>query len=228
MTLKAAIKERDALIGLWNVDIELYGVPSDETERRLMDAHRDVLHEQRLKNTQPHPEEHTMSPQRYSIYSNQALETALDARIDYASPEGDGFRSRSSLIAAMVERYHETCRRHIPNLTLNEWLLVFDALHGVWTVNSPAITTIALAQKVEDAIILNDAHTTWGISATDAGALVHRLGTFSFAGKIAVIDAAERFWSLNIQPDTTPTTPEDPLANWRAPIYTLVGRLAGK
>jgi len=169
-----------------------------------------------------------MSTQRYSIYSSRALKTALDARLDYSVPEGAGFRSRSSLISAMVERYHEICRRHIPSLTLNEWMLIFDALNGVWLTDNPALTTIALAQEVEDAAGLNDAHLTWDVNAAAAEALVHRLKNLDFSGKIAVIDAAERFWSLNIQPDATPTTAEDPHANWRTPVCALVGCLAGK
>ena len=44
--LKAAIEERDAMLGLWNTERELYGVASDETDSRLQEALRDVREEQ--------------------------------------------------------------------------------------------------------------------------------------------------------------------------------------
>lgn len=48
--LKTAIENRDALFVLWSTEREIYGVASDETENKLLEARRDVTREQkRLK-----------------------------------------------------------------------------------------------------------------------------------------------------------------------------------
>ena len=46
LTVKRLIKSRDEIMGLWNTERLLYGVASDETERQLAEARRDLFVEQ--------------------------------------------------------------------------------------------------------------------------------------------------------------------------------------
>lgn len=163
-----------------------------------------------------------MAPKRYSIYASPALDAVLDARMSDPSGE-DGFRSRSSMISAIAERYAEICRREVPPLALNEWLLIFDSLNGVWMPDTAALSVNGLALQIADSCQLNGADAKWHVA--DCGDLVGRLAELPFAAKVAVIDAAERFWSLDVQPDGGERTENDPFAHWRKPVRDMVGRL---
>ena len=165
-----------------------------------------------------------MAPKRYSIYSSPALEAALAARIDpTAGDDGGGFRSRSSLVSAMAERYAEVCRREAPTLALAEWLMIFDALNGCWMLDNAAMVAQSVAMEVADAASLNGTDRKWGVA--DGQALARHIDGLSFAAKVAIVDAAERFWALDVQPDGTAQTEADPHGPWRAPLRALVGRL---
>lgn len=169
-----------------------------------------------------------MAPKRYSIYPSPPLDKALAERMPHGDiPDDDsaGFRSRTATITAMVDRYAEICRRSLPRLALNEWLLIFDSLNGVWMQEHPAMTAAALAHEVADNCQLNGADRRFEIPETPGWSyLVGQLGELPFAAKIAIIDTAERFWALDIQVDhETEPTDTDPFAHWRAPIRALVG-----
>jgi hypothetical protein len=170
-----------------------------------------------------------MAPKRYSIYSSPALEAALSARLDpTAGDDGGGFRSRSSLISAIADRYAEICRRELPTLALNEWLMVFDALNGCWMLDPASLAANGIALEVSDAATLNGTDRKWHVA--DGQALARRIDGLSFAGKVAILDAAERFWTLDLQPDREPAeeceSPDDPHGQWRRAIRGLVGRLS--
>lgn len=166
-----------------------------------------------------------MAPKRYSIYASPALDAAIDARIDMTTGEdGGGFRSRSSLVSAMADRYAEICRRESPSLALNEWLMIFDAINGCWMLDNAAMVAQSIAHEVYDAADLNGTDRKWGVP--DGKALAKRLDALQFAAKVAIVDAAERFWALDVQPDKAEATADDPHAHWRAPVRSLVGRLA--
>jgi hypothetical protein len=162
-----------------------------------------------------------MAPLRYSIYSSDALEKALAERMPHGETDGN-LRSRSSTIIAMVDRYAETCRRSLPRLPLNHWLLIMDAMNGCWLMDHPAMVASGLAHNVHDACTLNDAAGKW--QAPDWSDLVETLRTLPFAAQLAVIDACERFWALDIQPgDDLHPNDAHPFAHWRAPIGAIVG-----
>ena len=165
-----------------------------------------------------------MAPKRYSIYPSAALDTALDARTDRTRSDA---QSRSSLISAFAERYHEICRRSMPALTLREWLLILDAMNGVWTQDQCVLAASGLAHQVSDACTQDLMHERHGLSEPEARALVDTLAHLPFAGQIAVIDACERLRSQHVQPDReAERTEADPFAHWREPVSSLVGRLA--
>jgi len=165
-----------------------------------------------------------MPPKRYSIYASPALAAALDSRLPQGSAEdGGGFRTRSSLLSAIADRYSEIVRREVPRLTLAEWLLIFDALNGCWLLDNAALAANGVALEVADAARLNGAGEKWGV---DGEALAARIHGLSFAAKVAVVDAAERFWTLDVQPDSAQPSDADPFAHWRAPVRALVGASA--
>lgn len=164
-----------------------------------------------------------MSATRYSIYSSEALEKALAERMPHGDAEGN-LRSRSATITAMVDRYAEICKRSLPSMPLNYWLLVFDAMNGCWLLDHPAMVASGLAHNVYDACRLNDAGSKWRVDETNQ--LVEQLAALPFAGQIAVIDACERFWAIDVQTSDAVPTEADPFAHWREAVRGLVGRLA--
>lgn len=161
---------------------------------------------------------------RYSIYPSETLDRALSDRSPHGDPESS-VRGRSATITAMCDRYAEIVRRSLPSLSLGEWLLVFDSLNGVWTQDHPAMTAASVSHEVADNCHLNKAHVRFGLGANDWPLLVSKLEGLAFAEKIAIIDAAERFWVTDIQTDDTESA-ADPLAHWRAPIRAMVGALS--
>jgi hypothetical protein len=170
-----------------------------------------------------------MTQKRYSVYANATLDQVLADRLPHndledwvAHPGGVGFRTRSSLVSAIAERYAEIVRRSVPEMALAEWCLIFDALNGCWTIDNAALVANGVAMEVADAAALNGAGAKWCV---DGQALANRIAALPFPAKIAIVDTAERFWSLDVQPDDTPATDADPFCCWRAPIRRLVGGL---
>lgn len=161
-----------------------------------------------------------MSPKRYSIYSSETLESALAGRLPHGDTEA-GMRSRSSTITAMVDRYAETCRRSMPRMPLASWLLIFDAMNGCWMMDHPAMVASGLALNVADACAMNGYHEKWKVD--DWRDLVENLRTLPFAGQIAVVDACERFWCMDVQTSDAEPTETDPWAHWREAVRSLVG-----
>jgi len=164
-----------------------------------------------------------MPPKRYSIYASAALDKALAERL---RPDdlGDGYPSRSGIITAMCDRYHEICRRSLPCLPLKHWLLICDALHGTVAWDHPLAAATVLASNVEDVCTRHDAHGKWQVD--DWPDLVATLQRLPFASQIAVVDVAERFWLQHVQPAAPEPTAADPCAPWRPTLRRLVGRLA--
>jgi len=161
-----------------------------------------------------------MTQKRYSIYANATLDRVLAERL---GEDGDeGLRSRSATITYMADRYAEICRRSMPALTLNEWLLICDAMNGTASWDHPLGAATGLAHNVYDACDLNGLGEKWQVE--DWQNLAKRLADLPFASQIAVVDAAERFWATDAQPSDA--TPEDahPFAHWRAAVAKIVGK----
>lgn len=154
---------------------------------------------------------------RISIYVAPALDNALTGR---TSAE-DGMRSRSAVIAAMAERYTETCKRHMPSFALAEWLLIFDAMTGCWTLESSAIAARSIALQVSDACTMDAAHERHGLTLEQGRDLAGQLDALDFAASVAVLDAAERFWAAELAAELAAVE-----GDYREPVRGLVGRLA--
>jgi hypothetical protein len=123
---------------------------------------------------------------RTSIY----IGPALQALFDQHPPNEDQGRSRSALINAVADRYQEAIRRSTPTLQLGEWMLICEALNGACLVDVFYVRTAATF--IEDAINLDGLAEKWGV---DAVAILEKTMTFNFCELLALVDAAERFWS---------------------------------
>lgn len=168
-----------------------------------------------------------MAPKKYFIYASPTLDRVLAKRM--AAPDADredGFRSRSGLLNAIADRYDVVCSQSMPRLPLAAWCLIFDSQNGCWVTDSAQLAASGIAQGLYDDCSLNRKHVAWGLSDEEAMDLVHAINAMPLAEQTAILDAAERFWALNLQPDGTPPTEADPHAHWRAPVRSLVGPLA--
>ena len=127
-----------------------------------------------------------MQKKKRNIYIGPALAQLIEARA------GDRARSVSGVINACADRYLETVRRHIPNLSAEEWMLIFDALNGVWSGDTIALAIQSLPLGISDAITLDGLADKWGV---DGQALLVKMEAMGWCERLAVIDTAERFWA---------------------------------
>lgn len=144
---------------------------------------------------------------RKSIYIGDGLKRALAGR-----PEDE---TMTTTINAIGDRYAEIVHRSMPRFTTAEWCCIFDALNGTLMLDRAEMLAITPVTKVGDHVKLNAADEKWGI---DGSALVERLGQCTYCEAIAVVDAAERFWALDKQPDGPEPDP------WRAAVAAIVGK----
>ena len=132
-----------------------------------------------------------MQKKKRNIYIGPALSQLIEERA------GDGARSVSGVINACADRYLETVRRHIQDLSAEEWMLIFDALNGVWAGDTIALAIQSLPLGISDALTLDGLADKWGV---DGPALLSKLETMSWCERLAVIDTAERFWAAGDWP----------------------------
>lgn len=152
------------------------------------------------------------SPKRFSIYASPALDRVLGDRLPPDASEGD-FRSRSSMLSAIADRYAEIIRRAMPDLSEGEWRLIFDVLNGCWTLDKPYIQAQGLAHQIEDGTTMDGLGEKW---AVDGLALARRVADLPLASQLAIVDTAERFWSLGVNDGE----------EWPALVARLTGRSA--
>lgn len=100
-------------------------------------------------------------------------------------------RSVSSLLDTVAGRYHYLVVKKLPALSEPEWALIFDALNGVWH-DQPQLAVSGLAHGIADAIAMDGLGDKWDV---DGDTLVGRIEGMDAVEKLAVIDAAERWWS---------------------------------
>ena len=120
-----------------------------------------------------------------SIRLRPGVATEIEAR---ESPS----TSRSQVINRDLDRLYALYKRTLPEIQLSvpEAMLIVDALNG--TVFYDAGSATLLWASVEDSIRLDGLADKWGV---DGKALVEKLRGLTPAQSLAVIDAAERFWT---------------------------------
>ncbi|RMD64249.1 hypothetical protein D6833_04635 [Candidatus Parcubacteria bacterium] len=124
---------------------------------------------------------------RKSIYVGPALTRLIETR---GGGQSCGI-SVSGLINAVADRYMETVRRHLPRLAVGEWLLIFDAMNGVWSGDNSVLDVLSVPAEIEDAVKLNNLDSKWDV---DGKTLVKKLHGLDWCQRLAVLDATERFW----------------------------------
>lgn len=119
-----------------------------------------------------------------NLYLSPGAEEALGAR----SRGGVGSQGdRSAVVSRMLERYAEVCGRSLPDLSEDEWSLIYAACQG-WFVDTPQAVRY-LPMEVAD--YAEDTDDGEGMDVHD---LVAKLEALDYAGRLAVVDAAERYW----------------------------------
>lgn len=118
------------------------------------------------------------SAKKFSIYAGLPVDRLLKV--------GD---NRSGRINTAVERYLLVCKRELPGLTKNEWLVVMDALNA--TVLTADMIPY-LPQEIEDAMEYDRLDEKWEINGD---ALVQNLKGLSTSGLVALCEAFERWWA---------------------------------
>ena len=99
---------------------------------------------------------------------------------------------RSTVIARDLGRLYDLYRRHMPELSRGEAMLICDALNGTATGQTPgALLAQMLVPEVEDAVALDHLDQKWEVNGKE---LAEKLKGLDPIGTLAVIDAAERFW----------------------------------
>lgn len=101
--------------------------------------------------------------------------------------------ARGAIARRDLQRYYAVLADSLASLRLDEReaSLVVNALRGV--IEDEAGYRLMWA-GISDAIEGEDLASKWGLSPTDASALVARLRALSPGGAMALVDAAERFW----------------------------------
>lgn len=134
-----------------------------------------------------------MAPPRYPIYRTPTLDAVISARLKNPNTDDAEGRSRSSLVTAIADRYAEICKRHMPDFSAGEWCLIFDVLNGCWMRENAALSANGIAHSVADGTTMDGMGEKWAVDGLD---LARRIDALPFAGKIAILDTAERFWAL--------------------------------
>jgi hypothetical protein len=127
-----------------------------------------------------------------SIWFQDETERLLSERTQKHEDAGliARYDSRSRLIAGLIARYDEVVRRSIPQLAEKEWMLVADALNGIWLLEEPRhVHYIEL--EIADAIRLNKLDSKWEVDGAELNRKIHAL---DYAGRLSIVDAVERLW----------------------------------
>ncbi len=100
----------------------------------------------------------------------------------------------SEVIRRDLERLYTLYRRALRriNLTPEEMKLIADSLNGLNGTIMDASTAPMLWAQVEDAIKLDRLDQKWGVNGRE---LVEKLRELTDIEALAVVDAAERFWT---------------------------------
>ena len=108
--------------------------------------------------------------------------------VDHTLAQLDGKAGISALIRRIVGRYDAICRRHLPAFSNADWTFLFRPLRRLVHIDPESIAV--LESRIRDVLA-----TERVITSHAAEALLQRLGDLCYAGRVAILDAAERYWS---------------------------------
>lgn len=122
---------------------------------------------------------------RYSIYAGPPLERLVSERVDDLHPP-------TTVVNVVADRYLNLLNQHRPQLTADEWMLVFDAQNGALQ-DETAATLGQVWRNIASAIQHDGLAEKW---AVDEAALLKKLKALHYVEAVALVDTAERFWRL--------------------------------
>ena len=130
--------------------------------------------------------------------ANTARKTAILPR-DPAAPVNrlisiKDVQNPSDLVEQSTERYLTTIRRSMPEFTVAEWCLIFDALRPPWQADE--WHTAQISHEIADAIAIDQLDNKWPV---DAANLKGRMNRLTFAARMAVGEMVETFWAQPVQ-----------------------------
>ena len=130
-----------------------------------------------------------VEPRPITVRLDAAAFAELEART--GDERGEGL---PTVAQVAIGRYLEVCRREVPrDLSEGEWNLIRDSLNGVWLqeeMGGPSSIAVIQAQ-IDDSMTLNGAARKWKV---DGEVLLGKIAKWSYAQKVAVVDAVERWW----------------------------------
>jgi hypothetical protein len=142
-----------------------------------------------------------MGGERITIYAGDPIRRVLQV---------DG-ENRSGRLNAVCERFDVIIHDELSRMTLarDEWCAICDVLNGTWLLDNNWQSCWA---EMLDSPEMDD---KWGI---DHKALGWRLKEMSLAGRAAVVDVVERFWSSpNLNQVTNDELLREAGASWPEP-----------
>lgn len=127
-----------------------------------------------------------MPADKYQISTQPELTAEIEMR--------NAGENRSGTISKMLSRYlyvlADARRRLRDQFSEGEISLILDALNGTGFFDEHA--PIFIDAEIADAISLDRLDAKWGV---DGAALVKKLAALSYADKLALVDASERWWN---------------------------------
>ncbi|MBA2720762.1 MAG: hypothetical protein H0U52_16205 [Chloroflexi bacterium] len=124
----------------------------------------------------------------------------IDRRTRKPDDANDREYGRADAIRGALNRYYETCRRHLARLGLSrsELGLVCEVLNGGmlgWSDDRSAALTVVWAE-IADAVQLHPGYgKQWDLSDDAVNDLARRLQAAPYADLVALVDFVERFWA---------------------------------
>ena len=106
--------------------------------------------------------------------------------------------STNEVVQQTIERYLQTIHRSAPDMSVNEWCLIFDTLTDSWTPD--AARTSQMSTEITDAINKDRLDQKWSV---DGNKLKNRIDRTSFAARMAIGEINEMFWMANPQENYT-------------------------
>lgn len=107
--------------------------------------------------------------------------------------------SRSALLARMLDRYAEVCRRAMPSLAAPEWELVAQALKERPQESASLIAVVWAS--IEDTVRRQELDKKGKV---DLAGLLERLKAMEYAQLLAVVDFCERYWAAKAAGEKLP------------------------
>ena len=124
-----------------------------------------------------------MPPQRKNVWIGEPIRRLID------TTRPGNF---SGAVNTAIGRYQDILSRSLPDLSTEEWCLIFDSLNGTWF---DELTTANLWLSIADANRHHGLGDKWGVNVESLEALEARLQALSYAECVAIVEMTERFWS---------------------------------